>query len=608
MELPRLFGPYELVRRLASGAMVDVYLAQARSVAGFQKAVAIKMIRVSQSDEDPDFVSQLVEEANIASRLSHKNVVQVIDLGEIEHQHYIAMEYVDGVDLAKLLSRLGPRRGAVSPRVAAYIMREVCEGLDHAHRKTDNAGKALRIVHRDVTPSNILISFVGEVKLTDFGLAKASLRAAATQAGQIKGKYSYMAPEQAKGHAVDARTDVFAAGLVLYELVTGRQAYPDAPLPLMLERITRAIFEPAEKLRPELPAALADIVRRSMAADPSQRHPSARALADDLTVFLYTQDPQPEGELAQLLERVSDSARSHLAPLGAPLVDDESNDVTNLEAQRAVKSVATMLTPAVAPRKPPPSVPAAPRSVPPPPPNVARTRHAPGGRPVPPPAADPHPSGAGVRPALKPTQTPPPMPAATGHDDSELLSRKTPSVLRAPSLPGPTRPSARRQALIADENPTEVMADAGPDAELLATATAASLAQRAAAAANAHAAAANAHALASPAPTAPPAPAASAAPLAAPTAPVVVPEAPTHFGAPSPESLRPPRAPQELVAPEADTLVKAPPLRARPDVTAPHQSLPPAKPRPSQAPIVIAVAIGVIVGLGGALLLLLLRR
>ena len=158
--------------------MVDVYLAQARSVAGFQKAVAIKMIRDVQSDEDPDFVRQLVEEANIASRLSHKNVVQVIDLGEIDRQHYIAMEYVDGVDLGWLLSRLGPRKRHVAPRVAAYVMREVCEGLDHAHRMADAEGRPLRIVHRDVTPANILVSFAGEVKLTDFGLAKASLRAA----------------------------------------------------------------------------------------------------------------------------------------------------------------------------------------------------------------------------------------------------------------------------------------------------------------------------------------------------------------------------------------------------------------------------------------------
>ncbi len=683
MELPRLFGPYELVRRLASGAMVDVYLAQARSVAGFQKAVAIKMIRVSQSDEDPDFVSQLVEEANIASRLSHKNVVQVIDLGEIDHQHYIAMEYVDGVDLAKLLSRLGPRRSAVSPRLAAYIMREVCEGLDHAHRKADNAGKPLRIVHRDVTPSNILISFAGEVKLTDFGLAKASLRAAATQAGQIKGKYSYMAPEQAKGHAVDARTDVFAAALVLYELVTGRQAYPDAPLPLMLERITRAIFEPAEKLRADLPPALADILRRAMSADPSQRHPSARALADDLTVFLYTQDPQPESELAQLLERVSDSARSHLAPLGAPLVDDESNEVTNLEAHRAVKAVATTLNPAVAARKPPPPAPA-PRSIPPPPPNVARTRHAPGGRPQPPPAADPHPSGGGVRPALKPTQTPPPMPAASGASDAaDQLYRKTPSVLRAPSIPGPARPPPRRHALAADDNPTEVMDDASPDADAPRRSCCGGLARAAPSAPRSGRAeargASSSLGVASASPrlrgargrvfgagrcfarerdrlaarrrgsagrahrserrhragqrrhsqperrhragqrgrcAASAAAQANAAAQVSAVAsqpdvtqrPDAVAKSPVGFDAPPPESLRPPRKQHDPLSTDPDTLVKAPPLAARPpDVTAPHKAIPRAAPPQSQAPIFIAVAVGVVVGLGGAMLVLLLK-
>ncbi len=574
VDLPRTFGPYELVRRLASGSMVDVYLAQARSVAGFQKAVAIKMIRGAQSDEDPDFVQQLVEEANIASRLSHKNVVQVIDLGEIEGQHYIAMEYVDGVDLGRLMGRLGPKRGACSPRVAAYVMREVCEGLDHAHRMTDPSGRPLRIVHRDVSPPNILVSFAGEVKLTDFGLAKASLRVSSTQAGQIKGKYSYMAPEQAKGHAVDARSDVFAAGLVLYELLTGRQAYPDAPLPLMLERITRAIFEPAERVRPDLPPSLADVVRRALAADASQRYPSARALADDLTAFLYTQDPQPEGELAQLLERVSNSARSHLAPLGAPLVDDDSDEVTSLEAQRA-KPVATTLTPAVAPRSRPQGPPQN-RSAPPAPPaapNVARVRHAP------PP------------PALKPTQTPPPMPAVQDiarRADPARMSDPTPGVLRAPSLPGPARPA---KPPAADDHPTEVMDAAGPDAELLATAAAM---------------APPPSPRPPPPPVAAPVPAAPPAPPAAPLVPAVAAPAPAPppaataprvgFDAPAADSLRP----------RARAPLAPPPGPLSPDVTAPVPRVRVAKPS-GQTPLVIAAAVGVLVGLLGAVALLVFR-
>ena len=155
----------------SAGAVVDIFLAQARaSSSGFQKAVALKVVRRAHLDDDPDFVRQLVEEANLASRLRHKNIVQVIELGEIEAQPFIAMEYVDGIDLATLLGRLGRQR-AVAPRVAAYVVRELCEGLDHAHRQTDAEGRPLRVVHRAVSPSNILLSNAGEVKLNEIGRA-----------------------------------------------------------------------------------------------------------------------------------------------------------------------------------------------------------------------------------------------------------------------------------------------------------------------------------------------------------------------------------------------------------------------------------------------------
>lgn len=336
-DLPRPFGPYELVRLLAMGTYAEVFLARARSVAGFEKAVAIKMLH-ARHDEESEVARQLVEEANIASQLNHKNIVQVIDLGQLDGQHYIAMEYVDGIDLKKLLKRLAERNVPVQPRVAAYVLREICEGLEHAHRKTDADGKPLRIVHRDVSPSNILISFSGEVKLTDFGLAKAALRSVNTQAGTIKGQFSYMAPEQVRMQSVDARTDVFSVGLVLYEMVTGKQAYPDAPLPVLTERLGRGLFEAPEKIRPDLPSTLLDVMKRAMAVELSQRHPSARALAEDLTSFLYTQPPAPEKELARLLEIVSDSARANLAPLGARLVDDDSEEVTQIESSNQIKT------------------------------------------------------------------------------------------------------------------------------------------------------------------------------------------------------------------------------------------------------------------------------
>ncbi len=368
--LPRPFGPYELVRRLARGEDAEVFLARARSVAGFEKAVALKMIHPSLG-EDPEFARHLVEEANIAARLGHKNIVQVIDLGQINGLHYIAMEYVDGLDLGKLSLRMAAVHAwPLAPRVAAYILREVCEGLDHAHRKTSPDGKPLGIVHRDVSPSNILVSFSGEVKLTDFGLARASLRAA-TRAGDTRGRYSYMAPEVVRGAGVDARADVFSAGAVLYELLTGQPAYPSAPADQAIERALSGRYAPPESLRPDLPQALGDILRRAMAADPARRYPTARPLVEDLASFLYTLPPNPEMDLARMLETSTDTSRNVLQPLGALLVDDASDEVTQIETAATIRAriLNTPRTIAAAPPPPLASFPL-PDSLPPPRPST----------------------------------------------------------------------------------------------------------------------------------------------------------------------------------------------------------------------------------------------
>lgn len=314
-----------------------MFLARARSVAGFEKTVALKMIHPTLSD-DAEFTQGLIEEANITSQLSHKNIVQVIDLGQIDGLHYIAMEYVDGIDLGRFLMRLQKSSTPISPRVAAYVMREVCEGLDHAHRKAAADGKPLRIVHRDVSPGNVLLSFSGEVKLSDFGMARASLRAAATQAGEIKGKYNYMSPEQARGTGIDPRADVFGAGTVLYEMVTGQCAYPNAPLPILLQRVNRALIEPAEKIVPGLPKPLTDIIKRATEADPNNRYASARAMVDALTEFLYSMPPGADAELSRMLEETAEDERDGSQPMGAILVEDSSDDVTQIETSAQIRA------------------------------------------------------------------------------------------------------------------------------------------------------------------------------------------------------------------------------------------------------------------------------
>lgn len=336
-DLPRTFGAYEIVRRIAGGGAAEVFLARGRSVAGFEKHVALKMVHARNS-RDPEATRRLIEEARLTARLRHRNIVQVIDLGEVEGRHYIAMEYVDGLDLGRLIERLKAVGALPSPAVAAFVTREVCEGLEHAHRATGDDAQALRIVHRDVSPPNVLVSYDGEVKLADFGLARATDRPSSTQAGVIKGKYSYLSPEQVRGLAVDARSDVFAAAAVLYELAVGVGPFPDAPLPLLLERVSRALIEDPARLRPELPPAFVAIVKKGLHADPAQRFQSARAFADALSEFIFSQGAPPEPELVRLIERVAETREHQMAPLRPNLPAQLSDEVTRIESIANIRS------------------------------------------------------------------------------------------------------------------------------------------------------------------------------------------------------------------------------------------------------------------------------
>jgi serine/threonine protein kinase len=654
-DLPRPFGPYELVRLLAMGTYAEVFLARARSVAGFEKAVAIKMLH-ARHDEESEVARQLVEEANIASQLNHKNIVQVIDLGQLDGQHYIAMEYVDGIDLKKLLKRLAERNVPVQPRVAAYVLREICEGLEHAHKKTDSDGKPLRIVHRDVSPSNILISFSGEVKLTDFGLAKAALRSVSTQAGTIKGQFSYMAPEQVRMQSVDARTDVFSVGLVLYEMVTGKQAYPDAPLPVLTERLGRGLFEAPEKIRPDLPVTLIDLMKRAMAVEVSQRHPSARALAEDLTSFLYTQPPAPEKELARLLEIVSDSARANLAPLGARLVDDDSEEVTQIESSNQIKTkfLATTAnravsylqgrpggTPALGVQKPSansspavqPVGDAKPASVPPPsaspeartparvsepakPMNVARVKRRGPGLSMPESdlaidRASPDPDESvptTESPAAPPTRQKP----QTADDHPTLQQDMTPELATAiagmPSEPPAPVPSVGHDAApVAAEAPPPAREDEdafgeAPTTEAMAAQLPSNWKELIAAnpvvAPEAHAAG---HALAT-VPDAPPSDPVPSVPAPVPSDPdVSARRRALRTSAPPPES-----APEAPVAHVSAPPPSQPPPRPRPARRRYESEFAP-RLRPSKAPFVIAILVGALVGVTFTALLVMLR-
>lgn len=265
-------------------------MALATGVGGFEKLVAIKLIHPSYSD-DEQFIRMLVDEAKLSVLLTHSNIAQTFDLGTIDGRFFIVMEYVDGVDAAKLLRRMHAAGDRMPIAAALFIAIRICQALDYAHRKTDATGRSLNVIHRDVSPHNILLSIEGEVKLTDFGIAKAASSTTETEVGVIKGKYCYMSPEQAWADPIDLRSDVYAAGAVLYEMLTGTMLVePDENLPALLERVRAAEHVPARRLRPEIPGEVEAILEKALAPRRDDRYETAGDFAADLERALYAVD------------------------------------------------------------------------------------------------------------------------------------------------------------------------------------------------------------------------------------------------------------------------------------------------------------------------------
>jgi serine/threonine protein kinase len=300
----RQFGPYRLVRQIAVGGMAEIHLAKTKGIAGFEKYVALKMIHPNFA-EDEQFIQMLVDEAKIAVQLNHGNIAQTFDLGRVGDTFYITMEFVDGADLYKILRRGSEVDIEMPLDVCAFVGKEVASALDHAHRKKDHAGKSLGIVHRDVSPQNVLISYAGEVKLVDFGIAKATMKARQTAAGVIKGKYYYMSPEQAWGDPIDFRSDIFSAGIVLYEMLTGQMLYLEEDLHKLLDMARKAEIAPPSTLRRGIPPQLERIVMHALAKMPGERYQSASDFATDLERFLHAYSPVfTATKLAGLMKKI----------------------------------------------------------------------------------------------------------------------------------------------------------------------------------------------------------------------------------------------------------------------------------------------------------------
>ncbi len=327
------FGRYRLLERLGQGGMAEVFKAKSYGVEGFEKILVIKRI-LPELARSKDFVDMFIHEAKLAVRLSHANIVQVFDLGKAPTDqgdaYYMAMEYVHGLDLASLLAR-SRRQHLVSPiAMGAYVASEVAKGLDHAHRRRDEQNRPLGVVHRDVSPQNVLLSFEGEVKVTDFGIAKArgALESSGeedTHARKLQGKFGYMSPEQARGDSVDARSDLFSLGTILYECIAGVNPFTAPTTFETLRRVQACEYPPVELLRPDVPPELVAILKTAMAKEPGDRYTDAGRMYEALLAFLYAQGSRYAAhDLAELLGRFREQREVSGSVSPAPLLEADA--------------------------------------------------------------------------------------------------------------------------------------------------------------------------------------------------------------------------------------------------------------------------------------------
>ncbi len=313
---PGQFGRYQLLEKIGSGGMAEVFKARMRGEEGFEKIVAIKRIVPHMAANDA-FITMFVDEAKLAAQLNHNNITHIYDLGKVDAWHYIAMEYVEGRDLRSLL-KLGKERDyPLPPELALFIAAKIANALDYAHRRPAADGTELNLVHRDVSPQNILISYEGDIKLCDFGIAKAASKVSTTISGALKGKLQYMSPEQAWGKRVDRRSDVFSLGAVLYEMLTGAPLFEGDTDMSILERVREGEVEPPSVRGVEVSKRVDQIVLKALAKNPQDRYQNASEMEKDLHAVLYAFQPSPgPADVAIYLHRL-------LEATSAPSTGDE---------------------------------------------------------------------------------------------------------------------------------------------------------------------------------------------------------------------------------------------------------------------------------------------
>ncbi len=329
---------YKILERLGGGGQAEVFRGIAETIQGFRKAVAIKRV-LPHLTSNPQFVAMFLDEARLSLFLQHANVVQVFDISKAEDgTYFLVMEFVDGCDLKALIEHEKHNNRSANIALCLYIVKEACKGLHYAHQlEHPESREPLHIVHRDVSPPNIMLSKNGEVKVVDFGLAKANSQVEDTDQGVVKGKFSYLAPETAHGEEVDARADVFALGIILWEMLTERRLFL-ADTPLETVKLVRAARIPSIiAINPNVDPALDAIVRKALARERDKRYPTAADLADDLVGYLFSKEMKATAKdvsMAVAEIRAASALRaSPKASLIDALIKDEINQLTSIVAE-----------------------------------------------------------------------------------------------------------------------------------------------------------------------------------------------------------------------------------------------------------------------------------
>jgi len=329
---------YKVLEKIASGGMAEVFRAESAGLEGFKKTVAIKRV-LPHLSEKKQFIGMFLDEARVSAQLSHSNCVQVFDIGVGDNTYFIVMEYVDGADLKGVIEH---RRKTSTPfpvEEACLICVRICEGLSYAHELTDHYGESLHIVHRDMSPPNVLITRHGEVKIVDFGLAKANSQLEKSEPGIIKGKFSYLSPEAAQGLPVDAKTDIFAVGIILWELLAGRRLFMGETDLETVRMVQQARVPSIRQINPKVSVELERVIMRSLAGDPAARYQTARDFGRDLNNMLFHMGRAVSSfDIAQLVEPIrlerehkKKNARYDRRSIIGSLIDEALFEFTSLE-------------------------------------------------------------------------------------------------------------------------------------------------------------------------------------------------------------------------------------------------------------------------------------